>query len=72
MPKNPVKEDYAFDGWYWDEGEWNDKFTLNSILDQPLEDKNHYKVYAKFKSTVYYTVIFVDNFTDEGIPQQIK
>ncbi len=70
MPKNPTKEDYTFDGWYWDDGEWDDEFTLNSILDQPLQEQNHYKVYAKFKSSVYYTVIF-DN-GDEEITQQIK
>ena len=70
MPKNPTKEDYTFDGWYWDEGEWNEEFTLNSILDQPLQDKNHYKVYAKWKSSIYYTVIF-DN-GDEEITQQIE
>jgi hypothetical protein len=41
MPKNPTKENYTFDGWFWDEGKWNEKFTLNSILDQPLQDENH-------------------------------
>lgn len=70
MPKNPTKEDYTFDGWYWDEGEWDDEFTLNSILDQPLQDKNHYKVYAKFKSSIYYTVIFY--YGGEEIAQEIK
>ena len=60
MPQNPTKEDYTFDGWYWDEGEWNDEFTLNSILDQPLQDKNHYKVYAKWKG-ILVTVMFIDN-----------
>lgn len=70
MPKNPTKENYTFDGWFWDEGKWNDKFTLNSILDQPLQDKNHYKVYAKFKSSVYYTVTFY--YAGEEITQQIK
>ena len=70
MPKNPTKEDYTFDGWYWDEGEWDDEFTLNSILDQPLQDENHYKVYAKWKSSVYYTVIFY--YGGEEIKQQIK
>lgn len=48
MPQNPVKEGYTFDGWYWDEGEWKEEFTLNSLLDQPLQEKNRYKVYAKF------------------------
>ena len=70
MPKNPTKENYTFDGWYWDEGKWYKKFTLNSILDQPLQEQNHYRVYAKFKSSVYYTVIFDNGY--EEITQQIK
>ena len=39
MPKNPSKEGYSFEGWYWSEDEGNKKFTLNSILDQPLQEK---------------------------------
>ena len=70
MPGNPVKEDYTFEGWFWDDGKWEEPFTLNSIMDQPLQDKNHYKVYAKFKSTVYYTVVFCDS--DDKITQEIK
>ena len=73
MPKNPTKENYTFDGWYWDEGEWDDEFTLNSILDQPLQEENHFKVYAKWKSSVYYTVIFYNAYgAYEEITQQIK
>ncbi|MBO5737261.1 MAG: InlB B-repeat-containing protein [Clostridia bacterium] len=49
MPENPTKENYVFDGWYWDEDEWEEKFTLNSLMDQPLQEENHYKVYAKWR-----------------------
>ena len=70
MPKDPEKEDYTFDGWYWDEGEWEKEFTLNSLLDQPLQAENRYKVYAKFKSAVYYTVVF--EYGNEEETQQIK
>ena len=26
MPENPTKDDYTFDGWYWDEGKWQNSF----------------------------------------------
>ena len=61
MPKNPEKDGYAFEGWFWDDGEWEKPFTLNSILDQPIQDVNRFTVYAKWKSTVYYTVVFNAN-----------
>lgn len=49
MPKNPTKTDYVFDGWYWDEGIWKEPFSVSSLLDRPLEEKNDFKVYAKWK-----------------------
>lgn len=67
MPKNPTKENYTFDGWYWDENEWNEKFTLNSILDQPLEEENHYKVYAKWKGDSYIIEYEYDGLTTETV-----
>ena len=48
IPKNPEKEGYEFDGWYLDEGKWNDPFTANSLLDTPISDDMVLKVYAKF------------------------
>ena len=48
MPKNPTKEDYTFDGWYWDNGTWQQPFTANSLLDAPLS--SDMSVYAKFVS----------------------
>ena len=67
MPKNPMKEDYTFDGWYWDENEWNKEFTLNSLLDQPLEEENHYKVYAKWKGDPYTIQYEYDGLTTETV-----
>ncbi len=58
MPKNPIKEGYSFDGWYWDEGKWYQEFTLASIAEQPLQEENNFKVYAKWKSTEFYFVQF--------------
>ena len=46
MPENPTKDDYTFDGWYWDENTWEKPFTANSLLDAPLS--SDMKVYAKF------------------------
>ena len=46
IPENPTKDDYTFDGWYWDENVWEKPFTANSLLDAPLS--SDMKVYAKF------------------------
>ena len=46
MPENPTKEDYTFDGWYWDKDTWQTPFTANSLLDAPLS--SDMSVYAKF------------------------
>ena len=60
IPTNPTKENYVFDGWYWDEGEWEEVFSLNSMMDQPLQEENHYKVYAKWKG-VDITITYEDD-----------
>ena len=46
MPKDPVKEGFEFDGWYWDNEVWNQPFTINSFLDAKLSESLN--VYAKF------------------------
>ena len=46
MPENPTKEDYTFDGWFWDKDVWEKPFTANSLLDAPLS--GDMSVYAKF------------------------
>ena len=48
MPDNPTKDDYTFDGWFWDKDTWEKPFTANSLLDAPLS--SDMSVYAKFKS----------------------
>lgn len=48
IPKNPEKEGFTFDGWYLDEGTWDDPFTANSLLDTPISDDMIVKVYARF------------------------
>ncbi|MBQ4269018.1 MAG: leucine-rich repeat protein, partial [Clostridia bacterium] len=47
MPENPEKDDYTFDGWYWDENTWQTPFTANSLLDAPLS--SDMSVYCKWK-----------------------
>lgn len=46
MPDNPTKEDYTFDGWFWDKDTWQKPFTANSLLDAPLS--SDMSVYAKW------------------------
>ncbi|MDR3215880.1 MAG: InlB B-repeat-containing protein [Clostridiaceae bacterium] len=46
MPADPVKDDFYFDGWYWDKGTWQKPFTANSLLDMPLSE--NMAVYAKW------------------------
>ena len=49
MPDNPAKDDYAFDGWFWDKDTWEKPFTANSLLDAPLSSDMN--VYAKWTFT---------------------
>ena len=46
LPENPAKENYTFDGWFWDKDTWQKPFTANSLLDAPLS--SDMSVYAKF------------------------
>ncbi len=46
IPENPDKTGYKFDGWYWDNGSWQQPFTANSLLDAPIS--SDMRVYAKF------------------------
>ena len=49
IPSNPKKENFVFDGWFWDDGSWEKPFTVNSILDQPVSEYMNMTVYAKWK-----------------------
>ena len=46
MPDEPKKEDYIFDGWYWDKDTWQRPFTANSLLNEPIS--SDMSVYAKW------------------------
>ena len=58
IPDNPTKEGYDFDGWYWDNGEWERPFTANSLLDEPIS--SDMSVYAKF-SAIEYDITYENN-----------
>ena len=63
MPDDPIKDDYTFDGWYWDNGTWQQPFTANSLLDIPFSSDIY--VYAKLTPIVY-TITYQ---SDDGIYQ---
>ena len=46
LPDNPTKEGFLFGGWFWDEDNWQDPLTVNSLLDAPLSSEM--QVYAKW------------------------
>lgn len=46
IPKNPTKDGYTFDGWFWDKDEWEEPFTANSLIESPI--KSDTTVYAKW------------------------
>lgn len=48
MPEDPEKADYEFAGWYWDRDTWQNSFTFNSLINQPLT--SNMCVYARFIS----------------------
>lgn len=47
LPPAPQKDDYVFDGWYWDEGAWQEPFSYNDFVYKPLS--SNAKLYAKWK-----------------------
>lgn len=65
LPQNPVKEGYQFDGWYWDEGNWEKPFTANSLCDASLSDDM--SVYAKWVEIVDNAEHTHDEVVDEAV-----
>lgn len=59
MPENPTKDDYTFDGWFWDNDIWEKPFTANSLLDAPLS--SDMSVYAKWRENDNDFEIIIDN-----------
>lgn len=46
LPNDPTKDEYIFDGWYWDKDIWSRPFTANSLLNEKLT--SDMSVYAKW------------------------
>ena len=54
IPKEPQKEGYSFDGWYWDENGTN-KVTVESLSDKTIStDMSIYAKYSKIDYTITY------------------
>ena len=67
MPDNPTKDDYTFDGWYWDKDTWEKPFTANSLLDAPLSsDMSVYAKFTKKHEHNYITVITAPTCAEKG------
>ena len=48
LPSAPEKDDYTFEGWFFDNGIWQSQLTANTYADKPLtEDVNVYAYYKK-------------------------
>jgi len=50
MPQNPTRDGYVFGGWYWDNGTFNEPFTVDSLLNRVLT--NDLTVYSKWIEAV--------------------
>lgn len=48
MPSDPQKEKYIFQGWYFDNNQWNKPLTQQAILDLPITNDKTINVYAYF------------------------
>ena len=46
LPAEPTKDDYTFEGWFWDDVTWSRPFTANLLLTEPISADTC--VYAKF------------------------
>lgn len=49
MPVNPTKDGYAFDGWFWDNGIFEDPFDVISLIEKT--DEFNLTVFAKWVET---------------------
>ncbi len=71
LPAAPEKDDHTFEGWFFDNGTWQDRLTANTYEETPLtEDVSVYAYYKKIggsepEQPQEYTVIFE---VDHGTP----
>lgn len=71
LPVAPEKDDHTFEGWFFDNGTWQERLTANTYEETPLtEDVSVYAYYKKIggsepEQPQEYTVIFE---VDHGTP----
>lgn len=71
LPAAPEKDDHTFEGWFFDNGTWQERLTANTYEETPLtEDVSVYAYYKKIggsepEQPQEYTVIFD---VDHGTP----
>lgn len=71
LPAAPEKDDHIFEGWFFDNGTWQERLTANTYEETPLtEDVSVYAYYKKIggsepEQPQEYTVIFE---VDHGTP----
>ena len=58
LPENPTKENYIFDGWYFDEDVWQNQLNKESYNDDKLEE--NVSVYAKWKPQEFSIIYHYD------------
>ncbi len=58
LPENPVKEDYTFEGWYWDKDTWKNPFSVDSLKKESLSPEMN--VYAHFINESYLSGTDID------------
>ena len=50
LPDAPKKDNYPFEGWFFDNGTWQNRLTANTYADKPLtEDVSVYAYYKKIE-----------------------
>ena len=64
MPDNPAKDDYIFEGWYWDKDVWQKPFTAESLLSEKL--KSDMTVYARWIEVALTEKVFDVTFNSMG------
>lgn len=60
LPNDPQKDYYRFDGWFLDNGTWENQLTIDYFVNHPIT--SDIRVYAKMTDIAeYYTVTFDTN-----------